>query len=182
MGVLMLNVTTVSSIGKFLKTGMPLVSKRLTVAGDAIAHPKNLNVPIGTLIQDVMDYCGTCKEVHKIIVGGPMMGNAMPDPDYPVTRQNNGLLFFGAEATKPFVTTACIRCGRCVNSCPMGLSPTDICDAYNRFDAERLNELMADMCIGCGTCSYVCPSKRSLTQAAGMAKTYLKKQQKLEKH
>ena len=178
VGVMMLNVTTVSSIGKFLKTGMPLVNKRLTVAGDAVAHPKNLEVPIGTPIADVLAFCGTREEPRKVIVGGPMMGSAQMDVNYPITRQNNGLLAFGAKAAQRPKAENCIRCGRCINSCPVGLSPLDIRDAYLRYDTQALDTLMADLCIGCGTCSYVCPAKRPLTQMVGLAKRYLTSHQK----
>lgn len=173
VGVMMLNVTTVSSIGKFLNTGIPLVTKRLTVAGDAIASPKNLEVPIGTPISDILDFCGTKCDPHKIIIGGPMMGSAQMDVNYPITRQNNGLLAFGAEAAKRPDATPCIHCGRCVNSCPVGLSPLEIRNAYVKFDADGLDHLMADLCIGCGTCSYVCPAKRPLTQSVTLAKQFL---------
>ena len=174
VGVMMLNVTTVSSIGKYLKTGMPLVTKRLTVAGDAVREPKNLEVPIGTPIQDVIDFCGLKEEPQKVIIGGPMMGSAQMDVNYPITRQNNGLLLFSAAASAKPDATACIRCGRCINSCPMGLSPLAIRDAYVQYDADRLDALMADLCIGCGTCSYVCPAKRPLTQSVTLAKNFLK--------
>ena len=181
VGVMMLNVTTVSTIGKFLKTGMPLTHKRLTVAGDAILQPKNLEVPIGTPIEDILNFCGLKEEPQKIIVGGPMMGSAQMDIHYPITRQNNGLLAFGKKAAEPVHSTACIRCGRCVNACPMGLSPLEIRKAYYDLDPERLDQLMADLCIGCGTCSYVCPAKRPLTQSVTLAKSYLKRNKRREK-
>ena len=181
VGVMMLNVTTVSTIGKFLKTGMPLTHKRLTVAGDAILHQKNLEVPIGTPIEDILNFCGLKEEPKKIIVGGPMMGVAQMDVHYPITRQNNGLLAFGAKAAEPAPSTACIRCGRCVNACPMSLSPLEIRKAYYDLDTERLDQLMADLCIACGTCSYVCPAKRQLTQSVTLAKTYLKRNKRREK-
>ena len=113
VGVIMLNVTTVSSIGKFMKTGMPLIAKRLTVAGDAIENQKNLEVPIGTPIANVLEFCGTRQEVKKVIIGGPMMGAAQMDINYPITRQNNGLLAFGEKASARPNATECIRCGRC---------------------------------------------------------------------
>ena len=174
VGVLMLNVTTVSNIGKYLKTGMPLVEKRVTVAGDAVEEPKNLMVPIGTPINDIITFCGVTEDVGKIIVGGPMMGEAQMDLNYPLTRANNGVLAFSHKATIKRDATPCIRCGRCVRSCPMGLTPVDIRNAYLREDTRELDRLMADLCIGCGTCSYVCPSKRLLTTTVTLAKTYLK--------
>ena len=177
VGVLVLNVTTVSSIGKYIKTGMPLVTKRVTVAGDAVLRPGNLEVPIGTPIEDLIDYCGTKAEPTKIIIGGPMMGQSQMGVEFPILRANNGLLLFSANKTRKLDVLPCIKCGRCINSCPMGLSPVDIHDAYHDHDADMLDKLMADLCVGCGTCSYVCPSKRQLTPTVTLAKTFLKKEQ-----
>ena len=112
-----MNVTSVSTLGKFLKTGIPLVTKRVTVEGDAIARPQNIEVPIGTLYRDVIDACGGVKEgveLGKIIFGGPMMGGAAPSADFPVLKQNNGLLLFSKKAAALPEPSACIRCGRCI--------------------------------------------------------------------
>lgn len=90
-GVIVLNVTTVSTLGKYLATGMPLTTKRLTVDGDAIGEAKNVEVVIGTPIGDVLDFCGVKDDVSKILMGGPMMGTAVADPLSPVLKQNNAL-------------------------------------------------------------------------------------------
>lgn len=178
VGVMMLNVTTVSSIGKFLKTGMPLVNKRLTVAGDAVAHPKksggtywNPHCRCAGLLRNP----GGATQGHR---GRPHDGQR-PDgcelPHYPAEQRPACLrrkVRLAANAEN------CIRCGRCINSCPVGLSPLDIRDAYLRYDTQALDKLMADLCIGCGTCSYVCPAKRPLTQMVGLAKRYLNSHQK----
>ena len=179
--VIVLNVTTTSSIGKFLRTGMPLVSKRLTVSGDAVENHQNVEVPIGTQIQDVLNFCGLKEEPTKILVGGPMMGNAQMDVNYPITRQNNGLLAFTDKYCKELEPGPCIHCGRCVNACPAGLSPVNILDAYEKYDSERLDTLMADLCIGCGTCSYVCPASRPLTQTTNLAKAFLNTEKRRKK-
>lgn len=174
VGIMLNNVTTMAAIGRFLKTGMPLITRRLTVTGDAIARPQNLKVIIGTRIRDVMEYCGLVKEPHKIILGGPMMGNAQIDVKYPIIRQNNGLLVFSEESMSVPETTACIRCGRCSNSCPMRLSPVSIRKAYQTQDAEKLDALMADLCMGCGTCSFVCPAKQPLAQSSKLARDFMR--------
>lgn len=174
VGVMLFNVTTMSMIGHFLRTGMPLIKRRVTVTGDAVARPQNVEVVIGTRIRDIVDYCGLAKEPHKIIVGGPMMGNAQIDLDYPLVRQNGGLLVFSEEAMEQPVTTACIRCGRCTNSCPMQLSPIAIKKAYTTQDANKLDKLMADLCMGCGTCSYVCPAKQPLAQTSKLARDFMR--------
>lgn len=173
-GVIVDNVTTVSAIGRFLRTGMPLTTRRLTVTGDVFERPRNLEVVIGTLIGAVVDYCRPVKEPRKIITGGPMMGVSQMDVNYPITRQNNGLLVFSGDAANQLKPGPCIRCGRCVRACPAGLSPVEIHDAYHRFDVDEIFRLDADLCMGCGSCSYICPAKRPLTQAATLARDLLK--------
>lgn len=174
-GVIVMNVTTVSTLGKYLATGMPLVKKRLTVDGDAIASPKNVDVIIGTPIADVLDFCGVKDDVSKILMGGPMMGTAVVDPASPVIKQNNALVAFGPALASMPKPGPCIRCGSCINACPMGLSPVEIAGAFNRGDAEALDALMVDLCMGCGTCSFVCPAKRPVTQTMNLAKGVLAK-------
>ena len=174
VGVMLNNVTTMASIGRFLKTGMPLVKRRFTVSGDAIARPCNANIIIGTRLRDVMEFAGLTKEPHKVVLGGPMMGNAQIDMDYPVIRQNNGVLVFSKDAMEQPATTACIRCGRCTNSCPMQLSPIAIKKAYTVQDAKKLDDLMADLCMGCGTCSFVCPAKQPLAQTSKLARDFMR--------
>lgn len=174
VGIVLFNVTTMSMLGKFLKTGMPLTKRRVTVSGDAIANPQNVEVTIGTKISDVIDFCGRNESARKVVVGGPMMGNAQVDPDYPIVRQNGGLLVFGEEASRVPESTNCIRCGRCTASCPMKLSPTEIKRAYDAHDVDTLEVLMADLCMGCGTCSFVCPAKLPLTPTTKLARDYMR--------
>ena len=178
VGAIVLNVVTVSTIGKFLSTGMPLLTKRMTVDGDAIACAKNLEVIIGTPMREVLDYCGLKENVSlgKVIMGGPMMGVAVADLDAPVLKQNNGLLAFSKEMSTLPAESACIRCGHCIASCPMGLSPVQISEAYAKNDSALLDKLCVDLCVLCGTCSYVCPAKRGLTPAMDLAKTFARKE------
>lgn len=178
VGVIVMNVTTVSAIGKFLVTGMPLVSKRVTVDGDAVANPKNVEVLIGTPMKEVLDFCGLKEDVKlgKVIMGGPMMGVAVADVNLPVLKQNNGLLAFSEKKAELPQAQACIRCGRCVEACPMGLSPVEIAGALSKKDAALLNKLSIDLCMLCGSCSFVCPAKRPVTQTMGLAKDFAKKE------
>lgn len=173
-GVMLFNVTTMSMIGAFLRDGMPLVSRRVTVMGDAVARPQNLMVRIGTPIREVIDYCGLAREPRKVITGGPLMGYSQVDLDYPIVRQNNGLLVFSEDAVQKPRTTACIRCDACVNACPMQLSPRAIQAAYQRGDVAALDAQMADLCMACGTCSYVCPARQPLTQTTRLARDLVK--------
>ena len=157
---------------------MPLVSKRVTVDGDAIANPCNIEVPIGTLYRDVIDACGGIKpevELGKIIFGGPMMGGAAPSADFPVLKQNNGLVLLSRKAAILPEAQACIRCGRCIEACPMGLEPVVIAGAFKRKDFDALKARCIDLCVACGSCTYVCPAKRPVSQTMALAKAwYLK--------
>ncbi len=173
VGCVIMNVTSVSTLGKFLKTGIPLVTKRVTVEGDAIANPQNIEVPIGTLYRDVIDACGGVKEgveLGKIIFGGPMMGGAAPSADFPVLKQNNGLLLFSKKAAALPEPSACIRCGRCIEACPMGLEPVVIAQDFANKDFAALKARCVDLCVACGSCTYACPAKRPVSQTMGLAK------------
>ncbi len=174
-GCIVMNVTSVSTLGKYLRTGMPLVAKRLTVEGDAIAKPQNIEVPIGTMYADVIEACGGIKEgVHlgKVIFGGPMMGGAAPSANFPVLKQNNGLLLFSKEKAALPDPNPCIRCGRCIKGCPMGLEPVTIVEAFNRKDFDGLKARCVDLCVACGSCTYVCPAKRLVSQNMALAKAW----------
>ena len=174
-GAIVMNVTSVSTLGKYLKTGIPLVSKRVTVEGDAIAKPQNIEVPIGTLYRDVIEACGGIKEgveLGKIIFGGPMMGGAAPSADYPVLKQNNGLLLFSKQAAVLPEPSACIRCGRCIEACPMGLEPVEAVAAFNNKDFDTLKARCVDLCVACGSCTYACPAKRPVSQTMTLAKAW----------
>lgn len=174
-GVIVMNVTSVSTIGKFLKTGMPLISKRVTVDGDAAAKPQNIEVLIGTPLEEIIAFAGGVKEgvtLGKVLCGGPMMGTAMADLTFPLLKQNNGLLLFSKEKAELPAPGPCIRCGRCINGCPMGLAPVQIAGAYNRRDLDALNKLNLGLCVLCGTCTFVCPAKRPVTQTMSLAKAF----------
>ena len=178
VGVLVMNVTTISALAKYLATGMPLVTRRLTVDGDAVQNPKNLEVAIGTPIQKVLDYCGIKENVQlgKVIMGGPMMGVAVADLETPVLKQNNGILAFSAEKATLPEPQPCIRCGRCISACPIGLSPVELAGAFKKGDTEALNKMNIDLCMLCGSCSFVCPAKRPVTQTMRLAKDFARKE------
>lgn len=173
VGCVVMNVSSITFVAKYMRTGMPLITKRLTVDGDAIAEPKNVEVAIGTSFSDVIDFCGGFKtEPKKIIMGGPMMGFAVPTINYPVLKNNNAILAFSAakaaEAEKP--ETPCIRCARCVNACPFSLMPAAIEKAYKAGNVDALKALKVNLCMECGCCAYVCPAKRNLVSVNRLAK------------
>ena len=175
VGVIVLNVTSAAFIGKYLKTGMPLVTKRLTVDGDIVRHPGNVEVIIGTPIRELLEFCGgLTDEPGKVLYGGPMMGICVADLDQPVLKNNNAILALSRKAVQPVKTTNCIHCGRCANACPLGLSSKEIVRAYLKRDTELLARLNADLCMSCGTCTFVCPAKRPLTQNIALAKLLMK--------
>ena len=170
-GVILDNVTSVAFIGQYLRTGMPLVTKCLTVDGDAIAEPKNVVVPIGTRYADVIAFCGGYKKpAKKLIMGGPMMGILVYSDSYPVLKNNNALLAFSSERAIIEPESPCIRCGRCMNTCPYQLQPRQIELAAQNDNIEMLNRLKVMLCMECGCCSYVCPAKRNLTFSTKLAK------------
>ena len=163
LGIILSNVTTVAFVGQYFRTGVPLIQKRMTVDGSAVAEPKNIIAPIGTMINDVIGFCGGYKEEpKKIIMGGPMMGRAIFSDAMPIVKNNNAILAFAETQTNIPEETACINCGRCHNACPFGLLPTALADAYDRRDAEMLSRLQVMQCMECGSCSFVCPARRPL--------------------
>ena len=176
VGCIVMNVSSVAFVANYLRTGMPLVSRRLTVDGSAVVEPRNLRVIVGTPIKEVLDYCGGLKEdVGEVITGGPMMGVSVADLSFPILKQNNAVLAFSrAEAQLP-AAGECIHCGRCIETCPMGLSPVIIAKAYNAKNTAELGRLMVDLCMECGSCSYVCPAKRPVTDTMRLAKAMLRK-------
>ena len=170
-----MNVTSIAFVARYLKTGKPLVSRSMTVDGMAIAEPKNVRVPIGTSFADVVEFCGGFKEDPvKIIAGGPMMGMAITDINYPISKSNNALLAFSAKDAKIFRETDCIRCGRCAAACPMSLVPTKIVRDSKTKDVDALLKDGVMVCMECGSCAYSCPAKKPLVQHMRLAKSIIR--------
>lgn len=163
LGVILSNVTSIAFVGQYFKDGIPLIKKRMTVDGDAVATPKNIIAPIGTQIHDVIDFCGGYKlEPRKILMGGPMMGRAIFSDEMPIVKNNNAILAFSKEKAYVPEETACINCGRCHHACPFNLLPTALAAAYEARDAQKLSDLQVMQCMECGSCSFVCPARRPL--------------------
>lgn len=175
VGCVVCNCTTVAAIASYIRTGMPLVEKCVTVDGSAVKNPKNVIVPIGTSLSDVFDFCGgfSC-EVEKVITGGPMMGLAVPYQEVPIMKNTNAIIAFNKKDSREPESTQCIHCGKCVTHCPFGLSPTAIAKAYKNGDGEMLKKLEVNVCMECGCCSYICPAKRPLVQTNKLAKAMLR--------
>ncbi len=174
IGCIVMNITSISFLYRYLRTGMPLVTKRITVDGNAITKPQNLIVPIGTPISYVLEYCGA-ESPEKIMMGGPMMGLAIYDSSLPILKQNNAVLAFSKEAAKIKQITDCIRCGRCMRACPMNLTPAKVELELKQPSAEALNKLNVMYCMECGSCAFACPAGRPLVAAMRLAKNEVKK-------
>lgn len=177
VGCIVMNITSVATLYRFITTGMPLVSKRITVDGTAVAEPKNLSVPIGTPIKEILNFAGVnTEQADRILMGGPMMGSPVVSADSVLEKRNNAILVM--KDPKPQPQTACIRCGRCASACPMTLYPAMVETALTLGNYEKLNSLNINYCMECGCCSYVCPAKRPLTQVMRTAKAEIRRQSK----
>ncbi len=175
LGVILANVSTVGVMAEFFKTGMPIVRRRVTVDGDAVASPKNVFVPIGTRIADVVEFCGGYKkEPRKIIMGGPMMGRATKSDESPTMKNTSSILCFGQEMAEVKEETACLNCQRCHTACPFGLMPSIFAEAYENKDVDKLNKFNVMQCMECGSCSFTCPARRPLSMTNKLAKMMVK--------
>ena len=175
VGVIVINVTTVAALVRFLDTGMPLVAKTVTVEGSAVREPKNVTCPIGTPMQVLYDFCGGFKaEPRKLLYGGPMMGVAVPSADYPIMKTTNAIVALAKDEALLPETTECIRCGKCASACPLRLTPYAIASAVEHKNTEALTALSVGLCMECGCCSFTCPAHRPLVQSNRLGKTILK--------
>ncbi len=176
VGCIVMNIATVSFLASYMRTGMPLTKKRVTIDGSAIREPKNVIVPIGTPIRDIIEFCGGYQaEPKKLLMGGPMMGIALDSDEMPILKQNNAILAFDEKEAASMKPTACIRCGKCVAACPMGLAPTKLEKAVEKKDLPALSELDIMTCMECGCCAFSCPAGRRLVQAIRLGKNYIRK-------
>lgn len=176
VGVVVLNCTTLAFIASYVKTGIPLVSKTVTVDGSAVAEPKNVIVPIGTSVEDVFNFCGGFKEEpRKVFYGGPMMGITVPDLSAPILKNTNAIIALNEKDAIIPEPTPCIRCGKCIDTCPLKLMPVEFARALNIKDVELLEKRKVNLCMECGCCSYICPAHRPLVENNKLAKAELRK-------
>lgn len=175
VGVIVMNVNSVSFISEYAKTGMPLIKRRITVDGSSVKKPCNVEALIGTPISEVFNFCGGFGIVpKKILMGGPMMGVSQFDIGTPVLKYTNALLAFDEKSAALPKEEACIRCGRCVKACPMNLLPLYLNSNSIKEDIEELNKYHVMDCLECGSCAYVCPAKINLVQSIRLGKTRTK--------
>ena len=187
VGCLVMNVTSLAFMAKYMETGMPLVEKCVTVDGSAIKSPMNVIVPIGTSIRELIEFTGNSTDgICKALYGGLMMGIAVYSLDDPILKNNNAIVALNAKDSAKPQSFACIHCGRCVANCPMGLNPTLYAKAMRVEDKNeriaRLTEAKLNLCMECGCCSFVCPSRRPLVDTNRLAKAELRNAQSAKKN
>ena len=178
VGCVVMNVASIAFVGRYVETGKPHVSRSMTVDGSAIKNPKNIRVPVGTMMDYIIDYCGGfSEEPEKIVCGGPMMGAALTDINYPVLKGNNALLAFKKGDLSIKKETDCIRCGRCAAACPLNLVPTNIEKFTKIGDVAKLKHSGAMVCMECGSCAYSCPAGKPLVQHMRLAKAKIREEE-----
>ncbi len=163
------NISTIYSIYHVLKTGLPVLERIITLSGEGFEKPTNVFVKINTPIEEILEKFKLKDKELVLVGGGPMMGINFPTTNTMVTKEMSAIL-----ALEPLnrIETACIRCGKCIKSCPAGLYPVLIKDA--RFNKKKLKKLDLEKCVGCGLCSYICPARIDLRQIVKYAKETLK--------
>jgi electron transport complex protein RnfC len=180
IGVVMQNVGTLAELGRLIPRSQGLIERVVTVSGPGIAKPGNYLIPVGTPLRFVLEQAGAPRDAVEVILGGPMMGNAVASLDVPVTKAVSGILVFDRSSISAGSGKVypCIHCGECVNACPKGLNPSTLgMLAAKREYAAMSEQYHLNGCFECGCCSYVCPSHIPLVQQFRVAKRYLNERQ-----
>lgn len=179
-GCIVDNVDTVVAIYRAVMLGQPLMRRIVTVTGEAVNNPQNLEVRTGTNYAELLDHAGGLNcDPEKIVSGGPMMGFALYDLNVPVTKTSSALLCLKEDQVTKYDQTACINCGRCVSACPAHLVPAHLVNYATIKDEERFVKYDGMECCECGSCSYICPAKRPLAQSIkSMRRTVLANRRK----
>jgi Na+-translocating ferredoxin:NAD+ oxidoreductase subunit C len=176
VGVIVQNVASVAVLAEVFETGLPLVERIVTVSGPGVQRPANLIVPVGTMLCDLLSFCGGCTpDAAEVLNGGPMMGLAQRDLTAPILKGTSGVVVLTHGQVRDQVALPCIHCGRCLDACPMFLNPSRLGDLarVGRYD-EMAAAHLAD-CMLCGSCSYVCPSNIPLAQLFQASKAALRR-------
>ena len=165
IGCAVFNVATVVNIYRAVYLGRPLTHRIVTVSGSGVKEPRNLMCPIGAPVRDVLDACdGVKKNTFKILMGGPMMGNAQYDMEVPIGKGSNAILAFCEDEERTIEHPTCIRCGKCMSVCPMKLMPVFMYQFERHNMLEDLEKCNVLDCIECGACTYICPGRLHLVQ------------------
>jgi electron transport complex protein RnfC len=176
VGVLVQNVGTAYAAYEAVRFGRPLIERVVCVTGRGVASPRNVLVRIGTSFGDALEFCGgQRRDAGKVIGGGPMMGVAQYSLEASVTKGTSGIVVLTQDEVAQFVGDACIRCGRCVRSCPMRLNPSALGIFAERLRFDDAGEHHVLDCIECGCCTYVCPSRRPMVHQFRRAKAEVRR-------
>ena len=177
-GCLVFNTVTACVIADAFRLGKPLIERPLTISGGACETPKNIIVPVGTIVSDLVPEAIkiNAEKTVKLISGGPMMGFAMVSADFPIAKGTSGVLFLTKEEVNMDAETACLNCGKCIEVCPMGLAPALLVSALKVRKTEKSIKLGVMDCIECGSCAYVCPANVPIVQKIRLGKAVAKRQ------
>ena len=172
------NVATTAEIGRLLPHGRGIQERVITIGGPAVSKKGNYRIPIGTPLRFALDYVGLADDVSRVFLGGPMMGQALPSLDIPITKGTSGFIAFGGDQARAQPEFPCIHCGYCVDACPLFLNPSQLGLLAKSGQHQRMaDELHLMDCFECGSCSYVCPAHIPLVQRFRGAKAMVRKQQ-----
>ena len=158
VGCAVFNAATCKAIHDVVYNGMPLIARVVTVSGDIVMEPKNLMVPIGTSFNDLFEAVGTSENPYKVLSGGPMMGAAQYDLSVPTIKGVNAITILGHKNKFAVEESRCIRCGKCIDACPMKLMPVLMYKAMQSGSIEEMQNTNLMDCIECGSCAYTCPA------------------------
>ena len=174
VGCAVFNAATCKAIHDAVYEGMPLIRRIVTVSGDIVMEPKNLMVPIGTAFDVLSQAVGRSENPYKVLSGGPMMGAAQYDLSVPVIKGTNAVTILGKKNKYDVEASRCIRCGRCIDACPMHLMPVLMYKAMFAGDVEEMKSVHMMDCIECGSCAYSCPASVPLVLAFRTAKHHIR--------
>jgi len=176
VGVVSVNVATAAEIGRLLPHGRGIQERVITIGGPAISKKGNYRIPIGTPLRFALDYAGLADNASRVFLGGPMMGQALPSLDIPITKGTSGFIAFTDKQTAAAMEYPCIHCAYCVDACPLFLNPSQLGLLARAGEVERMaDEYHLLDCFECGSCSYVCPAHIPLVQRFRAAKGLLRK-------
>ena len=182
IGVLVSNVGTIIALSAYFRKGLPLIERVVTVTGPAVRRPANVLVPLGTPMQAVVDFCGGIDhQAARLLLGGPMMGVVQKSLDVPLIKGISGILALTDREVSDFDTYSCVRCGRCLDACPLSLNPARLGLLARKGLWEEMQAYNLMDCFECGACSYACPSGIPLVQSFRVAKTVIRAQQAKQK-